>query len=173
MNFENRIYKALSTHNTALFDETFELIYHRYTNLSAYIISKYVHSKEDVEELVSDVFLNLYQAFFKTTIKNIIYYIATQSSNAAINYLKTKRLPVVYDDEIIMNQSIKYNTLYDEIIGEMSNCLSEMEINIIILHSVYDYSFKDLSIKYQKPISTISSIYYTGIKKFNKRRKAI
>ena len=50
----------------------------------------------------------------------------------------------------------------------MKKVLSEEEINIIILHLIYDYTFKELADKYHKPISTISSVYNRALKKFKK-----
>ena len=50
----------------------------------------------------------------------------------------------------------------------MKKVLSDEEINIIILHLIYDYTFKELADKYNKPISSISSVYSRALKKFKK-----
>jgi DNA-directed RNA polymerase specialized sigma24 family protein len=50
----------------------------------------------------------------------------------------------------------------------MEKYLNNNEIDIIIQHSIYDYSFKELSLKYNKSINTIISIYHRAIKKYLK-----
>ena len=47
--------------------------------------------------------------------------------------------------------------------------LNDIEIEIIIQHIIYDYSFKELSKIYNKPINTIISIYNRAKKKLKER----
>ena len=46
--------------------------------------------------------------------------------------------------------------------------LSDKEINLIILKSVYGYSFEDIAKKYNDNASSLSSCYNRAIKKFKK-----
>lgn len=174
MKYENKIRKALQTKNHIMLEEIFEEIYKEYYNLISYIISKYETNNMIMEELVDDVFYNFYQSLFKTDIKNIKYYLVQASKNITINHIKKKKIDIIYDEEVVLKE--KYNdsqSIYNEIIQKMENILTEYEINIIILHHIYDYSFKELSIKYNKPFSSINSTYHRAIKKFKENNNEI
>ncbi len=174
MNYEKELTKAIRKNDIARIEELFEGIYLEYGKLIGFIISKYVSKKEDLEELVNDVFLQFSRVLFDIKLDNIKYYLVVTAKNTAINFLKRKdnKLDVEYNEEYIVNKKEEQvdNSKYYELIYEMEQYLSELEINIIILHSVYDYSFKELAIKYHKPASSINSIYHRAITKFNKGR---
>lgn len=168
MKLERKLSVAIESKNTNLIEEVFENIYYEYGKLVGFIISKYVIRKEDIEEIVDDVFVSFFKAIFKTKINNIKYYLVVQAKNAAINFIKSKN-NTVYDEQYV-------NSLYDEnyhyyiIINEMEKVLTNEEINIILLHDIYNYSFNEISNKYQKPIFTISSIYRRAVKKIKKEK---
>jgi len=50
----------------------------------------------------------------------------------------------------------------------MEKILYKKEINIILLHTIYNYSFDDISKKLNIPLQSIASVYRRAIKKFNK-----
>ena len=50
----------------------------------------------------------------------------------------------------------------------MEHCLTTFETEIILKHVVYDYTFKELGILYNKPLNTIISTYHRAVKKFLK-----
>ena len=175
MNYEKEIIKAIKKNDLVKIEEVFEKIYFEYGKLVGFIISKYVTKKEDIEELVNDIFLKFSSVLFDIKLDNIKYYLVVSAKNAAINFLKKKdnKLNIEYNDEYIktLKQDQVDNSKYYDLVHNMEQYLSELEINIIILHSVYDYSFKELAIKYQKSISSINSIYHRAIIKYNKRRE--
>ncbi len=74
-------------------------------------------------------------------------------------------------DEVYISQNTYESSKYYDLINEMKQVLSDLEINIILLHTIYNYSFDDLSIKLNKPLSSIASIYRRAIKKFKNRSK--
>lgn len=174
MSLEKKLLRAIKSNNRYTIDNVFELIYYEYYKLVAYVIAKYVSKKEDIEELVNDVFLQFSKVLFSIKLDNIKYYLVTIAKNTSINFLKRKdnKLNVEYNEEYVtsVKENITDNTKYYEIIHDMEKYLTTFEINIIILHSVYDYSFKELGIKYQKPASSINSTYHRAIDKYNKRR---
>lgn len=174
MNYEKEFTKAIKRNDVEKIEELFEKLYLDYGKLIGFVITKYVSRKEDVEELVNDVFLQFSKVLFNLKLENIKYYLVTCAKNAAINFLNRKdnKLLVEYNEEYVINtnESISDNTKYYELLHDMEKYLSLFEINIIILHSVYEYSFKELGVKYQKPASSINSIYHRAIDKYNKRR---
>ncbi len=175
MSLEKKLYRALKENNDVKFEEIFEQIYYEYCNLVAFIISKYVSNKEDVEELTNDVFIAFYKSLFKNEIYNFKYYLVTSAKNVAINHLKKVKIDVIYNDEYILtiadaDESMN-DSLYQELLDELKKYLNEFEINVIILHNVYEYSIADIAKKNKKPRTSISSTYHRAIKKFNERRK--
>lgn len=174
MNYEKEFTKAIKRNNIEKIEELFENLYLEYGKLIGFVISKYVSKKEDIEELVNDVFLQFSKVLFSIKLDNIKYYLVTAAKNTSINFVKRKdnKLNVEYNEEYVVSikDNITDNTKYYELIHDMEKYLTMFEINIIILHSVYDYSFKELGIKYQKPASSINSTYHRAIDKYNKRR---
>jgi len=53
----------------------------------------------------------------------------------------------------------------------MKKVLLEYEINIILLHDVHNYKFKELSKKYNRKESSIKATYHRATKKFNVKEK--
>ena len=74
---------------------------------------------------------------------------------------------IIYNEEFIYAQINKENTYYD-LICDVLKVISEEELNIILLHLLYNYKFEDIAVKLSKPLPTIVSIYRRAIKKFNK-----
>ena len=64
--------------------------------------------------------------------------------------IKSKKDNISYNDDIVLNE-INYDnkSFFEDIIFEMKQVLSEYEINIILLHDIYNYTFKELSKKYK------------------------
>lgn len=174
MTLEEKLLHAKKNKNIQKLEIVFEEIYNEYSKLVGYIISKYVKNKEDIEELINDVFLKFVNAFLKNDINSIKCYLIILAKNETINFIKKKnRIQIVYDDEYIENsgEELGYNNGYYELIDEMKKILSEKEINIILLYSVYNYSFVEIAKKYTSPVTTINSIYHRAIKKFKKGMK--
>lgn len=177
-NLEKQLNKALINNNQDEITFVFESIYLTYHKLLGYIIAKYVIDSNDVDDLIMEVFLDFYKIMFKSKIKNIKYYLITMAKNKALSYLKTKqKLDIVYDDDIVYNAVDEDNSKYDLLINDLKKFLSEDEISIIILHIMYDYSFKEIAKKEGKSINTIKTKYYRSIEKVKeineKRRKDI
>jgi RNA polymerase sigma-70 factor (ECF subfamily) len=144
----------------------FEEIYYEYGHLIGFVISKYVSNKQDIEELINDVFLSFFNHIDKIKIKNIKSYLAITARNKAINHYKKNKKDILINPEIIDKKTSSDNTLYYIIIDDMRKILSDFEITIIIEHVVLGKSFKEIAQDNNKPISTISDQYYNAIKKY-------
>lgn len=169
MSLENKLLRAINSNNPNKIESVFEEIYYEYGKLVGFIISKYIPKKEDIEELVDDVFVSFSKAMMKTTLTNIKYYLVTQAKNMSINFLNKKenKIEMVYDDLYISNNTYIQSKYY-ELIYEMKKVLTDKEINIILLRTIYNYSFDDISKKLNIPLQSIASVYKRAIKKFNK-----
>ena len=167
MSFEKKLKRAIRKNDLLEIEKVFEQIYYKYGKLIGFVISKYVSNNSDVEELVNDVFLNFSKVLFSIKLDNIKYYLVVQAKNTAINFVKknSKKIIIYNDDFFDQNDETSKESIMYEVLKDMENCLTEYEIKIIVLHSVYCYSFVALSKKYNKPVTTISSTYHRSIKK--------
>ena len=167
MSYEKKLKSAIRKQDISEIERVFEQIYYAYGKLVGFVISKYVLNTADIEELINDVFLGFSKVLYSIKLDNIKYYLVVQAKNAAINFVKkNSKTKCEYIDDCFDESSYSNkNSMLYEIVFDMKNCLTEYEINIIVLHTVYCYSFVDLSKKYNKPTSTISSTYHRSIKK--------
>lgn len=171
MTFEKRLVNAKKLHNKEKLDVLFEDIFNEYSHLVAFIIYKYVKEKEDVEDLVMDVFIKFYETCLASHIANIKSYLASMAKNKAINYVKSKmNKDIVYDEDIVMEVEAASSN-YQDIIDEISKYLDQEEVNIIIMHNVYGYSFVEVAKKLNKPATTIRTKYHRIIKKIERQLK--
>ena len=167
MSYEKKLLSSIRRNDLAAIEKTFEQIYYEYGKLVGFVISKYVTNINDVEELTNDVFLKFSKVLYSIKLDNIKYYLVVLAKNAAINFVKkNSKIKFEYiDDHFEDNIESNKESLMYEVIYDMKKYLTTNEINIILLHSVYCYSFVELAKKYDKPTTTISSTYHRAIKK--------
>lgn len=169
MTLERKLKLALKSNDSSKIHLVFEEIYYAYGKLVYFTIMQYVKNNMDVEDLTQDVFLHFFNNLLKTEIKNIKYYLVVSAKNKAINFIKANQGKIILDENLVYEQEQKEcNENYFKIISNMRQHLNNYEIDIIIQHTIYDYSFKDLANKYNKSINTIISTYHRAIKKYLK-----
>lgn len=170
MTLERKLSRALKSNNDFYIHMVFEEIYNTYGRLVYFTIMQYVKNNMDVEDITQEVFISFFNNLSKADIKNIKYYLVVSAKNKAINFLKRKNIDIVFDENIILEKidDSSNNFDYNKIIKNMKEYITEYEIDIIIKHIVYDYSFKELAEMYDKPINTIISTYHRAIKKYKK-----
>lgn len=153
----------------------FEQIYSEYYKLVFFLIGKYIDDNEIVKDLVDETFINFYNnvSSLKTSIK---YYLLRSAHNLAINYLQKNRKNVQFADEDISNLVIdssqyKSHISYTELVSDLLKVLSDKEVNIILLHVVEGYSFKELEQLVGIKSKTLNKVYERAIKKYRSSRK--
>lgn len=147
--------------------------YEDYKNLVAYIISLYINKKEDIEDLIDEVFIDFFKNYknIKTNKKS---YLTAISKNKAINFVKKNNLfETNYNlDENsffvpIETTNIEYYKLQDI----MKKILDDLSIDIILKHINDDLSFKEIANILGLKETTIKTKYYRGLKEINKYYK--
>ena len=162
------LYKAIKSRKEDKILEAFDYIYTKYYKLIYFIISQYITNEFDIEDITQNVFVNFFNNLNKIDLtKNIKYYLVTSAKNQTINFLK-KNKKIEYDEEIILNMKDEgsSNLLYNELIADLNKFLSREEINIILLHTLECYTFKEIAKKLNKKTNTIITIYNRAIKKY-------
>ena len=148
-------------------EKKFEKLYKTYVKLVSFIISKYVDVADDREDLVSDVFVDFYLKM--EGVENVKYYLVSSAKNKAITYVKKKKKENIVYEEISLNDKDGHGDgSYWQTIDDMKNVLTDKEIEIIIKRVIFDMTFKELSVEYDKPLKTIYSVYKRAIKKYRK-----
>jgi RNA polymerase sigma factor (sigma-70 family) len=141
--------------------------------LRNYIRSRLVNMTEmDIEDLLQDLFLNLFnKADISIHIENLAAYIYRSIQNRLIDYLRKKGKTVSleentndgkaladllfdpnYDvDKEFSNRELR-SKLYDAVHG-----LEPKQRAVWIATEIEDYSFRELSVKWDEPIGTLLS----------------
>ena len=165
------LYKAIKSNNEEKILEACDLIYQKYQKLIYFIISKYITNVFDIEDLTQTVFINFFNNLEKIDLtKNIKYYLVTSAKNLALNFIK-KQNKIDYDDVLIYQTKDQNNNnyLYCDLINDLQKHLNKEQINIIILHTIEGYTFKEIAKKYNKKTNTIITIYNRALRQYKSR----
>lgn len=169
MTLEHKLKNALKSNNETQIHIVFNEIYNEYSKFVYFVILSYIDDLDDAEDLTQDVFISFFNSLNKTNIRNLKYYLLTIAKNKSINHLKKKQIITISsDDESLPETTTENNDKYNQIILKMEHCLTPFETEIILKHVVYDYTFKELGILYNKPLNTIISTYHRAVKKYLK-----
>ncbi len=160
------IIKKLKSNNQDTVDEGFEALYLKYSKLIYVCIHRYIQRKEDIEDLLSDTFLKVFENRLNLRDdKNFKYYLTTTANNLAINFLKAKNNDYdLLDYEHFDNYESNNNDLRD-MIDILKKQLEYDEVDIIIKHLVYAYSFEEIAKEINMNVSTVKTKYFRAIKK--------
>ena len=169
MNTElTKLKNAIRREDIAKINIHFKNIYTQYYKLAHFLVSKYVDTLEDVNEIVEEVFLSFYEKVFD--VKDVKSYLLKTAKNKAIDYLKkNKELPIEAIEELVYVKESP-NSSYDHLIKRFQEVLSEEEIEIILLHVLEGMTFKEIGTKFNKKENTIRSIYNRAIKKVKRKQ---
>ena len=154
----SKILDDLNSSNRQVFENAFNIIYKEYSYLVYYISLKIIKDSSEALAITNEVF---YQFFINrkniNKTKNIKYYLVTISKNISLNYIKKHSNVVELLD--IYSYNPKYNNSFDEYINKFKDFLNEEEIDIIVMHFLYDFSFKEIALEKKQTTNAISSKY--------------
>jgi len=171
MSIERRLVDALKNSNLQKLEEIFKEIYDANYKLVYFCVTHYVQIKEDIEEIVNDVFINFYNHLNNIKIEgNIKYYLTRSAKNACINYLKkNKNKEILLDTRELSNVSyVQYEYQDNMFINKIKKILSEEEFDIIFDHVVIGFTLKEIAKKINISPNTIKSKYHRALKKVKK-----
>lgn len=168
MNLEMRLVDALKSKNRINIEETFKIIYDSYFKLVYFCVANYVKNKEDIEEIVNDVFLKFFNHLDNIKIDGSIkYYLTVSAKNSAINFVKKQSKLVVSDnlENIPTSQDTNYSS---ELIDKIRENLTYEESELIIDHVVVGKSLRDIAKEMDESPNTVKSRYRRSIIKLRK-----
>lgn len=164
---EELLFLAIKSKNKDKINEIFEKIYNDYVKLVAFSVGKYVKDVDDIKDITNEVFIRFFKNIenIKTSIK---YYLLSTARNLSIDYLKEKNKYEVFEniDDLINENLIESYNGYQELVDDLKNVLSLREVEIIILHVVDGYTFKEIGAKLNLSSKNANKIYERALKKF-------
>ena len=171
MELERKLSRAINSGEADRVEKVFEQIYYTYCNLVAYIISKYVQKREDIEELTDDVFVSFSRAMFNTEFRSIKFYLVSSAKNAAVNFVKRNLgKEIVYLEDVNSQQDVAYcsDTPFWELVNALQSVLTEYETQVVLQRAVFGYTFEEMAHSFNLPASTVRSTFNRAIKKCKK-----
>lgn len=173
MNLDKQLNNALSLGDIDKIKNIFEKIFIEYKGLVTFIISRYIDSKENIDDLLFDVFLEFFNNANKVK-TNIKGYLSTIAKNKTINFInKQKRIVNLEINELdyINYQSYEFTPRFNLLIDELQNHISKNELAIILDHLIEGLTFKEIGLKYNLNENNVKAKYFRALKKCNKEMK--
>lgn len=139
-------------------EKAFNEIYNEYSYLVYYVSLKIIKDSSEAQAITNEVFYRFFANKDKIdSSKSIKYFLITICKNLSIDYLKN----INNVEELKDNQSytLEYSNDFNSYIEQFKSFLDEEEIEIIVLHFLYDFSFKEIAKQSNKSINAISSKY--------------
>ena len=170
---EKRLKNALKSNNKDKITKIYEEIYNQYVKLVAFQVGKYIADKETIKDITNDVFIAFfeYQSEISSSIKS---FLCMSARNMSINYLK-KNDKILYTDteeEFVNEDALESAPTYKELIEDLKEVLSKEEVEIVLLHAVEGYSFKEIGEMLNIKANAANTRYFRALKKFKSASKA-
>lgn len=142
-------------------NDEFNRVYNAYYKLLLHVAFDYLHSKNDIEDIIQEVFMKLYESRKQfNDDEHLKYWLIKVTNNKCIDHLrhiKNKEILISNDNiDILNNQDNKEDSLQKRV----QEAIDKLNINdktIIVL-----YYYNDLSLK---EISKVLSISEANVKK--------
>ncbi|MCM1130380.1 MAG: sigma-70 family RNA polymerase sigma factor [Roseburia sp.] len=166
---DKRLISKIQFGNEEQIHKVFNEIYVTYGKIVFFVISKYVHQLQDVEDLTNDVFLSFFNQIQQIDLKNNIKsYLTASAKNKVLNFISKRHNQIEASESIFLIPDKNNKNSYYLLLKEMEECLSKEEIEIILNHSVEGMRFKSIATELKKPTNSIITTYHRAIKKFKK-----
>ncbi len=134
-------------------------------------------SSDKANEVVDDVLIKIWKLSGKIgEISNPAGWLYTITANTAKDSLR-KNNPLPLEEEVIMRIAVK-NDETQQMIAEdsfysMIKDLGEMEQAVMIHKFVSQYTFQEIAEELNKPLTTISSLYYRALEKIKAKVESL
>lgn len=154
-----------------MFDrKKFGEIYDQYVRLVAFVVAKYLSDEEDIKDLTNEVFVRFFERAAVETIGNVRSYLTASAKNAAINESRKRRIHCDFDENACSSGEDALSSFrYREFVSGLRRFLKDEEIDILIDHDVYGYSFREIGESMKKKTDTVKTTYRRAVKKLREK----
>lgn len=164
-----RILKNLSSNDRKVMENAFNAIYDEYKYLVFYIALQYVKEKETAEDVTNETFMQFFT--HKDQIKSpskIKTYLARTSKNLSLNILALQKRVEPLSQDVETEEKMDDFMMY---VQKFSSYLNQEEIDYIIGHLLYGFTFHEIAQEKQVSIHVVSSKYKRAVDKIRKHYK--
>jgi len=161
---EKLVLRNLNSANEEKARQAYETIYKEFYKLVYFVCAKYLSVSEDIEDVVIDTFVTLFNE--RENVTNIKYFLTTVGKNKAINLAKKNSKVEILDDTFFENIS-NSSPVYSDLMNKVYKCLSKKEADIVIEHVVEGVPLKEIAQREKQSPNTIKSIYRRSINKLS------
>lgn len=144
-------------------DDAFNYIFNKYRYLVYYVSFDILKNEEDAKDIVNETFLKMYEnrREFMSESK-LKYFLLVTAKNLSINrYNKLKNHLAYSEDMEGRNDEVSVSYYLEK----FKDVLDEEEYHYLVLHLIYEFSFKEIAKVKGLTTSQVSSKYQRGIKK--------
>lgn len=96
--------------------KAFRSIYEEYSKLIRFVAGKYLHVEADVDDVVIESFVSLYES--RKKVRDIKYYLVTIAKNKAVNLLKKRKREISTESDAF-EQYASGSREYSEIVSQI------------------------------------------------------
>ena len=147
--------------------------YGHYGRFITLVAKSYCYTDDLVDEVVNDVLVKVWEYAYKPyEIEKPKSWLFTITANCAKDKLKVRKLYSL-DREIAIEEN-----RFDEIIAQESffsliSGLKDEECYVMILRFENKYTLQEIAQEIDKPLGSVSSIYYRALKKIKRKIKKV
>ncbi|MCR5185478.1 MAG: sigma-70 family RNA polymerase sigma factor [Bacilli bacterium] len=158
----------LTSENEEKMNIAFNDVYNEYKLLVYYVSFQITNNQMDSEDIVNETFLKLFEnRFHLKNKKSVKYFLLETSKNLSLNLKKREERKEPLKEDIVSGQ--EDNTPY--FLKQLGESITKEELDLLIYHLIYGFSFKEMSRLLKKSEDSISSKYSRTIKKLRKKFK--
>lgn len=157
----------------------FKALFNRYYRPLCKFVSIYTSDETLSEELISDVFLNFWEARNKSNVQKVKNYLFVSARNVAFNRLRKKFLPVTYSDslEIYDNVlsdgtsplSLIHSRETQQEIFHMINQLPLRQREILLMSRITGVNDEEIASVLDISVKTVQSTLYEAVRELRSR----
>lgn len=128
-------------------EKSFNVFYDSYYRLIYYVVYPIVTNKEDAEEITNDVCMKIYDKINTFKGGNFESWLYTIAKHTAINFyhrVQKKQKRIVKNDDYVHTLSDAQSSVTPLYVF-LKESFNEETVDIIIYHTVYDFSFKKIA----------------------------
>lgn len=150
-------------------EKAFNLFYFKTYKSVYYKLLSYVKNPDFANDLSQEVYIEFYRNAKRVREdKSCLTFLFTIARNIALNYIKSKKEDLEYDDGLnyasdTKEQKIDVNIIFAVLLNEIK--VKEEDCDILLLHIVQGYAFNEIAAMYNANLNTIITKYNRIIKK--------
>ena len=155
--------KKLCSTSKEEMNHSFNIIFEKYRYLVYYVSYDILKDEEEAKDVVNETFLKMYEKRrdFMSESK-LKYFLLVVAKNLSINRYKELKNHLSYSDDMEGSNDNSTISLY---LDKFKDVLDEEEYRYLVLHVIYEFSFREIAKHRGLTTSQVSSKYQRGIKK--------